>query len=210
MNSYGSYPKNQYRMSKLDSILLTTVLLLCGILGLQHRRTICLKEERDRFRMNNTALLSDVKRIRIDSATMALDAKALKLAIDEYKEFRAKDAETIERLGVKIRNLEAAARHEVEVKAPIDTAIRDTLIIRDTVPLLWQKVEMTTPYIQLTGLIGDKRLKGDIKVPVTINQAVWIEYKGWWFWRRVKSIHQLISSNNLHVEIKYSEYIRMR
>lgn len=128
----------------------------------------------------------------------------MKLAIDEYKEFRAKDAETIERLGVKIRDLEAAARHEVEVKAPIDAAIRDT------VPLLWQKVEMTTPYIQLTGLIGDKRLKGDIKVPVTINQAVWIEYKGWWFWRRVKSIHQLISSNNPHVEIKYSEYIRMR
>lgn len=197
-------------MSKLDSILLATVLLLCGILGLQHRRTICLTEERDRFRMNNTALLSDVKRIRIDSATMALDVKALKLAIDEYKEFRAKDAETIERLGVKIKNLEAAARHEVEVKAPIDAAIRDTFIIRDTVPQLWQKVEMTTPYIQLIGLIGDKRLKGDIKVPVTINQAVWIEYKGWWFWKRVKSIHQLISSNNPHVEIKYSEYIRMR
>lgn len=204
MNSYGSYPKNQYRMRKLDSILLATVLLLCGILGLQYRRTICLMEERDRFRMNNTALLSDVKRIRIDSATMALDAKALKLAIDEYKEFRAKDAETIERLGVKIRNLEAAARHEVEVKAPIDATIRDT------VPLLWQKVEMNTPYIQLTGLIGDKRLKGDIKVPVTINQVVWIEYKGWWFWRRVRAIHQLISSNNPHVEIKYSEYIQIR
>lgn len=191
-------------MRKLDSILLATVLLLCGILGLQYRRTICLMEERDRFRMNNTALLSDVKRIRIDSATMALDAKALKLAIDEYKEFRAKDAETIERLGVKIRNLEAAARHEVEVKAPIDATIRDT------VPLLWQKVEMNTPYIQLTGLIGDKRLKGDIKVPVTINQVVWIEYKGWWFWRRVRAIHQLISSNNPHVEIKYSEYIQIR
>ena len=79
------------------------------------------------------------------------------------KEFRAKDAETIERLGVKIRNLEVAARHEVEVKAPIDAAIRDTLIIRDTVPLLRQKVEMVTPYIQLTGLIENKRLKGDIQ-----------------------------------------------
>ena len=129
---------------------------------------------------------------------------------DEYKEFRAKDAETIERLGVKIRNLEVAARHEVEVKAPIDAAIRDTLIIRDTVPLLRQKVEMVTPYIQLTGLIENKRLKGDIKVPVTLNQAVWVEYKGWWFWKRVKAIHQSISSDNPYVEIRYSEYIRIQ
>lgn len=197
-------------MNRLNKTLLITVLLLGGILWLQHRRTIRLTEERDRFRMNNTALLSDVKRMRIDSATMAVDAKALKLTIDEYKEFRAEDAETIRRLGVKIRNLEAAARHEVEVKAPIDAAIRDTLIIRDTVPLLRQKVEMITPHIQLTGLIENKRLKGDIKVPVTLNQAIWVEYKGWWFWKRAKAVHQLISSDNPYVEIKYSEYIRIR
>lgn len=196
-------------MNRLNKTLLITVLLLGGILWLQHRRTIRLTEERDRFRMNNTALLSEVKRMRIDSATMAVDAKALKLTIDEYKEFRAEDAETIRRLGVKIRNLEAAARHEVEVKAPIDAAIRDTLIVRDTIPLLRQKVEMITPHIQLTGLIENKRLKGDIKVPVTLNQAIWVEYKGWWFWKRAKAVHQLISSDNPYVEIRYSEYIKI-
>lgn len=152
-------------MNRLDKTLLITVLLLGGILWLQHRWTIRLTEERDRFRMNSTALLSDVKRMRTDSATMALDAKALRLTIDEYEEFRAEDAETIRRLGVKIRNLEAAARHEVEVKAPIDAAVRDTLIVRDTVPLLRQKVEMVTPHIHFSGLIEENRLKGDIKIP---------------------------------------------
>ena len=86
-------------MNRLDKTLLITVLLLGGILWLQHRWTIRLTEERDRFRMNSTALLSDVKRMRTDSATMALDAKALRLTIDEYEEFRAEDAETIRRLG---------------------------------------------------------------------------------------------------------------
>ena len=184
-------------MNRLDKTLLITVLLLGGILWLQHRWTIRLTEERDRFRMNSTALLSDVKRMRTDSA------------IDEYEEFRAEDAETIRRLGVKIRNLEAAARHEVEVKAPIDAAVRDTLIVRDTVPLLRQKVEMVTPHIHFSGLIEENRLKGDIKIPVTLNQAVWVEYKGWWFWKRVKAIRQTISSNNPYVEIRYSEYIKI-
>ena len=58
-------------MNRLDKTLLITVLLLGGILWLQHRWTIRLTEERDRFRMNSTALLSDVKRMRTDSATMA-------------------------------------------------------------------------------------------------------------------------------------------
>ena len=196
-------------MSRLSKILSIAVLLLGLIVWLQHMRVVRLADERDRFRMNSTALLSEVKRMQVDSATMALDTKALRLTVDEYQEFRARDAETIRRLGVRIRNLEAAARHEIEVKAPVDAVIRDTLVIRDTVPLLRQKVEMITPHIQLTGLIEDKRLRGDIKVPVTLSQAVWVEYKGCWFWKRVKAIRQTISSDNPYVEIRYSEYIKI-
>lgn len=136
-------------MSKLNKILLIAVLLLGGIVWLQHLRTVRLANERDRFRMNSTALLSEVKWMQVDSTTMALDTKVLRLTIDEYKEFRTK-AETIMRLGVKIRNLEAAAWYEIKVKAPIDATIRDTLIVRATFPLLRQKVELVTPYIHFS------------------------------------------------------------
>lgn len=194
----------------LIKCLLAAVVVLGGIVWLQHRNTVRLKGERDRYRSNSTALLSEVRRIQADSATMALDAKALQLTLDEYRRFRAEDAETIRRLGVKIKNLEAAARHEIEVAGPIDAAVRDTVLIRDTVPLLRQKVEMITPHIRLTGIIEDNRLRGEIRVPVTLNQAVWVEYKGWWFWKRVKAVHQTISNDNPYVEIRYSEYIRIK
>lgn len=190
--------------------LLIAVVLLGGIVYVQHRNTVRLKAERDRYRGNAEALLSDMKRIRVDSTTMALDARALQLTLDEYKRFRAEDAATIKRLGVRIKNLEAAARHELEVAGPIDATIRDTVIIRDTVPILRQKVEMLTPHIELSGIIENERLQGAIRVPVTLHQAVWVEYKGCWFWRRVKAIHQTISSDNPYVEITYSEYIRIR
>lgn len=196
-------------MNRVNKTFLIIILLLGGIVWLQHRRTTHLIKERDRFSMNNTALLSDVKRIQLDSATMALNVKALRLTIDEYKEFRAEDAEKIKQLGVRIKHLEAAARHELEVKAPIDAVIRDTFIVRDTVPLLRQKIEMVTPHIELTGLIEGNRLTGDIRIPVMLNQAIWIEYKGWWFWKRAKAIHQIISSDNPYAEIKYSEYIQI-
>jgi hypothetical protein len=198
-------------MSKvLSKYLLVAVLLLSGIVYIQYRRNVHLANERDRYQANNTALLSEVRRIRIDSTTLAVDTKGLRLTVEEYKRFRAQDAETIKKLGVKIKNLEAAAKHQLEVEGPIDAVVKDTVFIRDTVPLLRQKVEMITPHIQLTGMIEDSRLKGQIRVPVTLNQAIWVEYKGWWFWKRVKAIHQSISSDNPYVDIKYTEYIQMQ
>lgn len=190
--------------------LLVTVTVLGGIVWLQHRNTVRLKGERDRYRDNTEALLTDMKRIRVDSSTMAVDVNTLHLRVGEYKRLRAEDAETIRRLGVKIKNLEAAARHEIDVAGPIDAAVRDTVVIRDTVPVLRQKVEMISPHIRLTGIIEDNRLRGEIRVPVTLNQAVWVEYKGWWFWKRVKAVHQTISSDNPYAEILYSEYIKIK
>ena len=198
-------------MSKvLSKYLLVAILLLSGIIYIQYRRNVHLANERDRYQANNTALLSEVRRMRIDSTTLAVDVEGLRLTVDEYKRFRAQDAETIKKLGVKIKNLEAAAKHQLEVGGPIDAAVKDTVIIRDTVPLLRQKVEMITPHIQLAGMIEDSRLKGQIRVPVTLNQAIWVEYKGWWFWKRVKAIHQSISSDNPYVDIKYTEYIQIQ
>lgn len=198
-------------MSKvLSKYLLVAVLLLSGIVYIQYRRNVHLANERDRYQANNTALLSEVRRMRIDSTTLAVDTKGLRLTVEEYKRFRAQDAETIKKLGVKIKNLEASAKHQLEVGGPIDAAVKDTVIIRDTVPLLRQKVEMITPHIQLTGMIEDSRLKGQIRVPVTLNQAIWVEYKGWWFWKRVKAIHQSISSDNPYVDIKYTEYFQIQ
>ena len=194
----------------LVKCLLVAVVLLGGAVWLQYRYTVRLKSERDRYLSNTTALLSEVKRMQVDSATMALDAKTLQLTLDEYKRFRAEDAATIKRLGIKVKNLEAAARHDLEVTGPIDAIVRDTIIIRDTAPILRQKVEMLTPHIELSGIIEDERLKGSIRIPVTLNQAVWVEYRGWWFWKRVKALHQTISSDNPYVEIKYSEYIKIK
>ena len=198
-------------MSKvLSKYLLVAVLLLSGIIYIQYRRNVHLVSERDRYQANNTALLSEMHRMRIDSTTLAVDVEGLRLTVDEYKRFRARDAQTIKKLGVKIKNLEAAAKHQLEVGGPIDAVVKDTVIIRDTVPLLRQKVEMITPHIQFTGMIENNRLQGQIRVPVTLNQAIWVEYKGWWFWKRIKAIHQSISSDNPYVDIKYTEYIQIQ
>ena len=197
-------------MSKFSQILLVIILLLGGVVFIQFKHASKLSDERDRYKQNNTALLSDIERIKVDSTTMAVDAKALRLTIDEYERFRAADAEKIRQMGVKIKNLQAVAKHNLEVAAPINAVIRDTVFIRDTVQVVQQKVEMASPHIQLDAVIDNDTLRGDISLPVTLQQTVWVEYKRKCiFWKKVKAIHQTISSDNPYVDIKYSEYIQI-
>lgn len=94
--------------------------VLCVLVYLQHHRTIRIIEERDRYQQNSSALLSEVKRYRVDSITMAMDVRALRITVDEFERYRAEDLAKIKAMGVKIRNLKAAAKQELEVKAPID------------------------------------------------------------------------------------------
>ena len=169
-------------------------------------------EERDRYKSNTEVLMSEAQRIQADSSTMALDIKTLTMSLDEYKRFRAEDEEKIKKLGIRIKDLEATAKHNVEVDAPIDAEIKDSVMIRDTVPVFLKAVRMDTPYLKINGIIENDRLTGKINLPVTLNQAFWIEYKHkflWWRWK-VKAIHQTISSDNPYVKIKYSEYIKIK
>lgn len=197
-------------MSKFSQILLVIILLLGGVVFIQFKHASKLSDERDRYKQNNTALLSDIERIKVDSTTMAVDAKALRLTIDEYERFRAADAEKIRQMGIKIKNLQTVAKHNLEVTAPINAIIRDTVFIRDTVEVVQQKVEMASPHIQLDAVIDNDTLRGDIRLPVRLQQTVWVEYKRKCiFWKKVKAIHQTISSDNPYIDIKYSEYIQI-
>ena len=197
-------------MNKIKLIGIIAFLLLVVTVGIQQRRIVSIRQERDRYQQNSEALLSDMKQWRVDSTSMATDVKSLRLTVDEFKRYRADDLAKIKQMGVKIKNLEAAAKHQLEVNAEITAQVKDSVVIRDTVPVLVKSVSMVTPHIQLSGIIERDSLIGKIHLPVTLRQAVWIEYKRrWLFWKKVVAVHQTITSDNPHVEIKYSEYIRI-
>lgn len=198
-------------MNRTTGILLTAILLLSLTVWFQQRRGARLVKERDKYQMNSDAMLSDLKRWQVDSTTMAVDVKSLRLSVDEYERYRAEDAAKIKQMGVKIKNLEAVAKHNIEVNAPINAIVRDSVVIRDTVPVLVKAVAMNTPHIQLNGIIENNSLIGTVHLPVVLHQAIWVEYKRrWLFWKKVKAVHQTITTDNPHVQITYSEYIHIQ
>ncbi len=198
-------------MNRRTGILLVVVAALAGMVWLQQRKVVRLKEERDRHEQNSDALLSDLKRWQVDSATMATDVKTLRLSMDELERYRADDLAKIKQMGIKIKNLEAAAKHQIEVDAPIRATVRDSVVVRDSIAVRIQAVSMMNPFIQLHGVIERDSLVGSVHLPVTLRQAVWIEYKRrWLFWKKVKAVHQVITTDNPYVEVKYSEFINIQ
>lgn len=99
------------------SFLIIAVLSGITISLLRSRQRLI--EEKDSYKSNTEALMSEVRRIQADSSTMALDIKTLTMSLDEYKRFRAEDEEKIKKLGIRIKDLEATAKHNVEVDAPL-------------------------------------------------------------------------------------------
>jgi hypothetical protein len=197
---------------KINGILMAAVLLLSVAVSILYRNGKQLETERDKYQSNTNALLSDIQRLRVDSTTTAVDVKTLSLMVNEYELYRTQDLEKIKRMGVELRNLKMAAKHELSVNAPVEAELRDSTIIRDTVHVAVKTVEMNTPYLQVSGTIENNHLSGNIHLPVTLRQAVWIESKYkflWWRWG-VKAVHQTISSDNPYVEIRYSEMIEIR
>lgn len=169
-------------------------------------------DERDRHKQNTNAVMSDVKRMQIDSTTMALDVRVLRLTLDEYRTYRADDLEEIKKLNVQVKSLKAVAKHNIEVNADIKAELKDTVIVRDTITRVMKAVKMETPYLKVNGIIENNQLIGNVTLPVTLHQAVWVEHKHrflWWKWG-VKAIHQTISSDNPHVQISYSEIIEIQ
>lgn len=196
-------------MNKYLVFLIVVLTILSGVLIRSREKLV---EERDKYKHNSEALLSEKKRIQVDSSTMALDIKTLTMSLDEYKQYRAEDKGKIEKMDVKIRNLEAVAKHKVEVNAPIQAELEDSILKRDTVPIYIKTVKMDTPHLKLNGIIENNELTGNIRLPITLNQAIWVEYKHkflWWQWK-VKAVHQTISSDNPYAEIEYSEYINIK
>ncbi|NDV80867.1 DUF6549 family protein [Bacteroides sp. 51] len=196
--------------SKVIALLLTVLLVVCSFSGYLLTKNKILKEEVSKYKQNTESLLSGIKRIQIDSTSMAVDVQTLKLTLAEYKRHRAEDTETIRKMRIQMKHLQAISKHKVEVNAPFDTAVKDT-IIKDyqDEPVTAGVVKVETPHLMIDGILQNSRLSGTIRLPVVLTQAVWIEKKHkflWWKWG-VKAIHQTISSNNPYVEITYSEYI---
>lgn len=168
-------------------------------------------------KQNNHSLMVGVETSSLEKEKWIAKANTLQLSLSEYKQYRAEDLDSIKKLGAQIKNLRAVAKHHMEINKELSGKLKDTTVIRVVdsvetyVPLKVLEVD-ERPHLYLSGIIEDKKFDGTIKIPVTIRQYIEADYRCkflWWRWG-LKGFKQTVVSENPFVEIKYTEFIKIR
>ena len=179
--------------------VLTTALLAYGYTRYRH--------ETRRLTQNQNALASGIEHYRTRLGQEAASVQALRLRCAEFERLRAGDADTIRRLGIRLRKTVTAT--SVDLRAPVrDTVVllrRDTLRIRDTLKLFrWRDA-----WVTVEGRIRTDSVACRVESTDTLRQVVHRVPRRFLFIRwGTKALRQEIVSSNPHTRIIYSDYVK--
>lgn len=170
-----------------------------------------LKAEKERLDGNQTALLEKVEFYQTESGKSAASVQALTLSKSEMEKHCADLTNTIKELDLKVKRLQATSTTATKTEVEVETIVKDSIIYRDTSYLKVQAIRWKDPWINVDGLIADKKLVLRIQSVDTLFQVVHRVPKQWLFFRwGTKAIRQEVVSSNPHTKIVYSEYIELK
>lgn len=178
--------------------------ILCGVNG-------GLKTEKERLAGNQQALLEKAEYYETEAGKSAASVQRLQLSYSELEDNYSQVCKVSNDLRIKIKRMEAATTTQTKTEVEVQTTVRDTVIIRDTLPpLKLQAIEWRDPWVTVTGGLAGKELKLNISSVDTLTQIVYRVPKQFWFIKYgTKAIRQEIVSSNPHTKIVYTEYIEL-
>lgn len=194
---------------KPAAIVAVVILSMAAIISYQHNTIQKVTKDRDTYRNNTYGLMSNIEELRKDSMEQAYQIQALSLTVDEYKEYRAEDMQTIKSLKLQLKNITTVSKQSLEVNVPIAVPIIKEKPQIEPTPI---NVQLHNEHISFIGTVSNDSLTAKIQVPIQLTQIVHKVPKHkflWWSWG-CKGIKQIVVSNNPYVNLKYSEYIELR
>lgn len=176
---------------------------LAIVLGLRLRYT---QGELRRLEQNIEGLMGDVEHYKTKAEKSAASVAILELKIEEFKRLQSHDAEQIRTLGIKLRHAESFAKSVTSKSSSVNVALRDTIVVRDTVKIF----DATLGHTTLSGHIKSDSLSINVEQRDTLYQVVHRVPRKFLFFRfGTKAIHQDVWTSSPTTEIVYTEYIEL-
>lgn len=173
-----------------------------------------IKSERNRYKENTRTLLVDVNTYRVRDSLNAAKVGALELTIQEYKRFRAADAQLIKTLRTKNRDLTAVTTMQSQTIMKLSAIPRDTVIIRDSVAISAVAVHTGDAWYDFDGILADQEFTGTLAVRDSLLVAETVQYKRFlgflWKTKRIKNKQIDVVSKNPHTTIMGIEHIEIK
>lgn len=164
--------------------IITAFLLLWRIYRLEH-------DERQRLEANQHSLMTDVEYYRTRDSLSAAGVERLTLTNREFRRHAEELERSVEDLQLKLRRLQSASRTAVTTAYPVETQLRDTVILRDTLNVrdTVSLLQFENPWLTLDGILEDNIFRGRIESRDTLVQLIHRVPRRLWFIRLGES-HQ--------------------
>ena len=192
-------------------IIAGVILVLLIALGFQQNRIEQLTSERDRYKGNTEALMTDVERFKVRDSLSAARAEALELSVKEFQRLRAEDASIIAELRQKNRDLASVNTTQAETIITLSAIPRDTIIIRDSIPIRAKSVHAGDAWYDFYGLVTDDEFTGRLQNRDSLIVAETVKYHRFlgflWKTKRIDERQSTVVSRNPHTEILGVEHV---
>lgn len=169
--------------------------------------------ERRRMEANQHSLLTDVEYYRTRDSLSAAGVERLTLTNREFRQYADEFEKTVAGLQLKVRRLQSASRTAITTAYPVETHLRDTVILRDTLNIrdTVRLLQFENPWLTLDGLLVDDMFRGRIESRDTLIQLIHRVPRRLWFIRLgTKAIRQEVTTRNPYSRITYTEYIELK
>jgi len=194
-------------------IAIAVAILAAAIAFVWADRTIDrLKSERDRYRSNTEALLSEVKFYKTKDSLSAARVETLELTLKEFRRFRSEDAAMIESLMKRNQSLLSVNKTQSETIIALSSIPKDTtIIVKDSIVTPAVKVHCGDAWYDFDGLLTKDLFTGTLRNRDSLVVAETVEYKRFlgflWKTKAIKSRQVDVISKNIHTEILGVEHI---
>lgn len=181
----------------------------------QHGKIKHLRAERDTYQTNTQVLMEDVKRYQTRDSLNVATIGVLELKLDEFRKYRAEDAELIKSLKVKNRDLEAVTTAQMQTITDLRADLKDSIVYLpgDTVERIVKCIEYRDMYLDLSGCIINNVFSGHVVSRDSLTIVNTVQYKRFWgfLWKtkKVKNRQIDVVSKNPHTQIMGVEYIEI-
>lgn len=195
--------------SKVIAIAAIVLVAALSFLIMQ-KRLAAVTAERDKYKQNSEALLTDVETYRVKDSLSGAKVLALELTVKEYERFRAEDAALIKSLKAKNRDLAAVNKTQSETIIELSSIAKDTvIIIRDSIQVPAVAIHSGDYWYDFDGILAEGQFTGTLHNRDSLVLAETVRYKRWLFFktRKIKDRQLDVISANPHTEIIGLEHI---
>lgn len=188
-------------------LLIAAFAIIVGLRSSLHKT----REERDRYRANQTALLSDVEHYKTESGKNAASVQKLTLTYNELKKNYDDVVATAKEFNIKVKRMQSVSTTATETRVNVVTQVRDSIIFRDSITQSIKIFRWNDPWVSIFGELNKDSVGIDVQSRDTIVQIVHrIPHKFWFIKWGTKAIRQEIVSKNPHTNIVYTDYIELK